>query len=93
MSCTSGIQVQHSTFDVQIGSDFQFTVNGRVLEDPWRRPFQSEKLYVGRETRQFAVVRASGVRVLYDFHGRVYVRLDPTFRGRVIRSSTGAARA
>ena len=28
VSCITGIQVQYSTFDVQISSDFQFSVNG-----------------------------------------------------------------
>ena len=83
MSCISGIQVQYSTFDVQINSDLQFSVNGRILDEPWRRPFRSEKLYVSRESWLLAVVQAPGVRVLYDFHGRVYIRLDPSFRGRV----------
>jgi len=60
-----------------------FVKQGRILEEPWRRPFQSEKIYVSRESWLFAVVRAPGVRVLYDFHGRIYVRLDPSFRGLV----------
>ena len=83
VSCVTGIQIQYSTFDVQINSDFQFSVNGRILEEPWRRPYRSEKLYVSQESWLFAVVQAPGVRVLYDYHGRVYVRLDPSFRGRV----------
>jgi len=61
----------------------QFSVNGRVLDQPWRRPFRSEKLYVGQESSRFGVVQAPGVRVLYDYHGRVYVRLDPSYRGNV----------
>jgi len=28
VSCTTGIQVQYASFDVQINSDFQFSVNG-----------------------------------------------------------------
>jgi len=56
---------------------------GRILEEPWRRPFRSERLYVSRESWLFAVVQAPGVRVLYDLHGRVYVRLDPSYRGLV----------
>ena len=87
MSCSSGIQVQYSTFDVQINSDFQFSVNGRILEEPWSRPYRSEKLYVSQESWLFAVVQTPGVRVLYDYHGRVYVRLDPSFRGRVTPST------
>ena len=63
---------------------------GRVIEDPWRRPFRSEKLYVSRESWMFAMVQAPGLRLLYDFHGRVYVRLDPSYRGRVRRPSSGA---
>jgi len=83
VSCSSGIQVQYSTFDVQITSELQFSVNGRILEEPWRRPFRSEKLYVSRESWLFAVVQVPGVRVLYDYHGRVYIRLDPSYQGRV----------
>jgi len=36
VSCTSGIQLQYSTFDVQINSDFQFTVNGTTRYDAIR---------------------------------------------------------
>jgi len=88
VSCINGIQVHYSTYDVQINSDFQISVNGRILDEPWRRPFRSETLYVSRESWLYAAIRVPGVRVLYDFHGRIYIRLNPSFSGQVSRSTS-----
>ncbi len=57
----------------------QITIDGEA-EDIDARYYLQDSLLVKRASSLFYLVMAPGFRVLFDQHGRVYIRLDPHFR-------------
>src|SRR6218665_3618542 len=92
VSCTSGVQIVYTkdqqTYKINIDENFVIIVNGYELQNAFES-YMNENIYVKQVTSLFVLVQGFGFRVLYDRNGRIYVRLDPFYGGKVSIKTLG----
>lgn len=93
VSCTAGVQVLYTkdqlTYRISVDVNFVILVNGNQLESAFE-PYMNENIYVKQVTSLFILIQGFGFRILYDRNGRIYVRLDPFYAGKVSIKTLGS---
>lgn len=69
-------------YEIMVDSKFAITVNEKKLDD-YFMSYRDDNIYVKQATSLFVLIQGPGFQVLYDRNGRIYIRLNPFYAGKV----------